>query len=121
MPALNYKKEFAALVESGKKRQTIRALRKDGRDPKPGDTLHHYTGMRTRACRKLLESSCRSVHPVTIFGVADLTEITVDGILLSGAEVRRLAIADGFDTAHAFLQFFRDNHGLPFHGRMIKW
>ena len=36
MPALNFQARFAPLVESGQKRQTIRAYRKDGRDPKPG-------------------------------------------------------------------------------------
>ena len=39
MPILNYKKQFAPLVESG-------------------DRLYHYTGLRTKACRKLLESTC---------------------------------------------------------------
>ena len=53
MPALNFRAEFADAVERGEKCQTIRAYRKDGRNPKPGDTLHLYTGMRTRACRRL--------------------------------------------------------------------
>ena len=33
MPALNFQKRFADDVESGRKCQTIRAPRKDGRDP----------------------------------------------------------------------------------------
>ena len=35
MPLLGFQKQFAPLVESGEKRQTIRAYRKDGKDPKP--------------------------------------------------------------------------------------
>ena len=52
MPALNFKKEFADKVASGEKRQTIRALRKDGKNPRPGQKLYLYTGMRTKYCRK---------------------------------------------------------------------
>lgn len=64
MPALNYQKRFAPLVESGKKKHTIRACRKDGRDPRPGEVLYQYTGMRTKGCRKLREDICRVVWPV---------------------------------------------------------
>ena len=66
MPALNFKAEFAPLVESGEKRQTIRKLRKDGRDPKVGDALYLYTGMRTKKCRKLGIAPCESVQPIEI-------------------------------------------------------
>ena len=46
MPALNFQKQFAPLVESGEKRQTIRAHRKDKRLPaKPGDIIAlHFPG-----------------------------------------------------------------------------
>lgn len=40
---------------SGEKRQTIRANRKDGRDPKQGQPLMLYTGMRTKSCVKLID------------------------------------------------------------------
>ena len=56
MPALNYQAQFAPKVESGEKLQTIRARRK--RPFKRGDRLYHYTGMRTKSCRKLGESTC---------------------------------------------------------------
>ena len=48
MPALNFQKRFADLVESGEKCQTIRKCSKDGRDPKVGDTLYLYTGQRPK-------------------------------------------------------------------------
>ena len=66
MPALNFKKQFADKVERGEKRQTIRALRADGRNPQPGQTLFLYTGMRTKSCRKLGEAVCSSVEQIDI-------------------------------------------------------
>jgi protein gp37 len=66
MPALNFKKQFAPLVETFKKRQTIRALRKDNRNPRPGQTLYLYTGMRTKGCKKLGEATCKKVTQITI-------------------------------------------------------
>ncbi len=60
MVALNFKARFADDVETRRKRCSIRAPRKDGRDPKPGDSLQLYTGMRTRECRKL--GAGRNLH-----------------------------------------------------------
>ena len=61
MPLLGFKKQFAPLVEEGQKRQTIRAKRRDGRNPHAGETLFLYTGLRTKSCRKLGISGCKSV------------------------------------------------------------
>ena len=50
--AINFKREFAEAVRSGKKRQTIRAPRK--RNPSTeGCRLCLYTGMSTPKCEKL--------------------------------------------------------------------
>ena len=62
MPALNFTM-FVDKVESGEKRQTIRAYRKDGRDPKPGDPLYLFTGMRTTACRRLVVAPGVDITP----------------------------------------------------------
>jgi hypothetical protein len=51
MVAFNFKAQWASLVEDGIKRQTVRA----GLRAQPGTMLQHYTGMRTKACRKLRE------------------------------------------------------------------
>ena len=117
MPALNYQKQFADDVESGKKRQTVRAFRKDGRDPKPGQTLFHYTGMRTKACRKLREDECKSTIPISI----DTHIIAFDGVPLSWTEMEKTARADGFESFYDLRDFFWENHGLPFNGLLIEW
>lgn len=126
MPALNFKKEFAPFVEAGledhthfqAKRQTIRARRKDGRDPKEGQQLFLYTGMRTQVCRKLGEAECKSVQQFTI---EENLAIYVGTHCLTVGEEEEMAKRDGFKNRGEFLDFFRKTHGLPFHGFLIKW
>lgn len=119
MPAFNFKARFADIVSRGEKRQTIRKVRVDGRPPaKVGDTLTLYTGMRTKACRRLFVGRCVAVLPVVIGGRAD---IRLDGLSLGEAEKRALAQADGFADVEAFVAFFDEVHGLPFIGWVIRW
>ena len=115
MPAFNFKAQFAEMVESGKKRQTIRPQRK--RRPAPGDVLFLYTGMRTKACHLLKQTACKSVHYVLISQLF----VEVDSCKLSDAEVEELAIADGFDSTESFRQFFQQQYGLPVVADLIKW
>ena len=117
MPALNFQKQFAPLVESGEKRQTIRAPRKDGRNPKFGDRLHLYTGMRTRACRKLAERTCTAATNVTI----GQSFVRLADRYLTDDECQRFARADGFESMQAMLNWFAETHGLPFSGIVINW
>ncbi len=124
MPALNFKKQFAHLVESGEKRQTIRALRKDGKNPKPGHTLYLYTGQRTKSCRKLGEAICKSVEQICINESWGISLANLDGGQyreLSIDEETALIEADGFYYSFQFYKFFKDTHGLPFFGLLIKW
>ncbi|MCP3941069.1 MAG: hypothetical protein GY710_06255 [Desulfobacteraceae bacterium] len=118
MPALNFKKEFAAVVKMGKKNQTIRALRKDGRNPKPGQTLFLYTGMRTKSCLKLKEVECKSVEQIYIHEDFNISLASKD---LSYTESLGLVKKDGFKNIGDFMEFFRKTHGLPFNGLLIKW
>lgn len=130
MVALNFKAQFADDVEFGRKRRSIRAPRKDGRDPKPGDTLQLYTGMRQKGCAKLGEAKCIRVRPV---------EIDYSGVLLDGRKLycgdapayaggvdpehydSDFAREDGFGTFQDMREFFEETHGLPFSGLLIEW
>lgn len=117
MPVLNFKKQFAANVESGAKRQTIRARRADGRDPKTGDILHLYTGMRTKYCRKLGQVVCESSVPILI----DQHDIVLAGNNLDYSASLELAQADGFADVTAFKEFFLSDGKEQFEGRVIRW
>ena len=126
MPALNFKAQFAEAVEHGTKRQTVRAPRKDGRPhAKVGDTLKLYTGMRSKACRLLGQATVTSLCQVRI----EACEMFVNGKRLPSAIYDRsceqtdneFAEADGFDRFMDMADWFRDTHGLPFEGTVIRW
>jgi len=126
MPLLGFKKRFAEMVEEGfkehpvgrVKRQSIRAKRRDGRNPHPGEILFLYYGLRTKVCRKLGIAPCKSVEEITI----DQNGINVSGRWLNGGVERAfLVVADGFDSFQDMKVFFEHEHGLPFDGLLIKW
>jgi len=134
MPLLGFERQFAEAVENGvaaahreraphakthPKRQTIRARRADGRDPQPGETLHLYTGLRTKDVRKLGEVRCRRVERLRI--AAGGARVERGGERLDRAQLRRLARADGFDSPEELVAFFERRHGLPFDGYLIRW
>ncbi len=119
MPALNFQKRFAPLVESGEKRQTIRRERVDGRLPcKPGDRLVLYTGMRSKNCRRLAEVRCTAVETIRINRKAGKPIIWVR---YENMDAEAQARADGFESADSMADWFQETHGLPFRGLLIRW
>lgn len=133
MVALNFQKQFAEDVETGRKRRTIRAPRKDGRQPfRKGVMLQLYTGMRSKfGCRKLIpDTPILRVRPVTITAI----DICLDGFFLwhgdapayqGGVDPEHYEAdfcrADGFDGFPDMMEFFEKTHGLPFDGNLIEW
>lgn len=126
MPAFNFKAQFAKDVEDGRKRQTVRADRKDGRPhAKRGDKIKLYTGMRTKGCRLLGEATVVEVAKVRI----EPTCMYVNGRLLPSSIYSRdceqtdneFAEADGFKSFMDMASWFDDAHGLPFEGTVIRW
>lgn len=129
MVALNFKAEFVIAIDGGQKTRTIRQVRKSG-NPKRGDVLQLYTGMRTKACEKIRDAKCIRVRPVTICHMG----VKLDGKnLLAGDSPAYLggpdsegwdgdfARADGFDTFSDMVEFFEKQYGLPFNGQLIEW
>lgn len=127
MPVLNFQARFAEIVRTGSKRQTIRARRKDFRNPKRGDRLYLYTGMRTKQCRKLGEARCLSVEGIQVLGDKPSGEygvFTYDRNWPGRTTEKRhelLARNDGFESFDEMLDWFRKTHGLPFDGLLIRW
>lgn len=118
----NFKKEFASKVESGEKRQTVRATRKDRRVPVPGDLAKGYTGLRTRSTRLLVSSPIIEAGRVLI----DFREgtIALKGARLTAFEAAEFARADGFDSFPQMLAWFRETHQEDpdyFEGFYAKW
>ena len=118
MPAFNFKHRFARKVETGEKLHTVRAPRKDQRRPKVGAPFYAYEGMRTRKCRKLLESTISAVQDILI---EENGRFMVGGQWISVDQAHALAVADGFTSANEMFEFFKAEHGLPFIGHLIHW
>lgn len=125
MPLLGFHARFAPLVESGQKRQTIRAYRKDGRDPKVGDRLYLWTGLRQPGARKLGEAACLRVEEIVIdergASIGRCDGMRSGGVRLRGVAADRFARADGFASWDGLVAWFRSTHGLPFRGLLIRW
>ena len=128
MPALNYHSCFSARVQSGEKLQTIRAQRKV--TIKPGDTLYHFTGMRTKACRRLGVSICKDALNIDIIRTEQVKAVFLQMCnggsqrRIGNAEILAIATADGFADVDSFWTWFTgDATTKPrhFHGQLIKW
>ncbi len=129
MPALNFT-VFVDQVESDRKLTTIRAFRKDGRDPKPGQTLYLFTGMRTKKCRRLGESPCLSTTPIRIRKgrlherhtiIVELRGPRGAWRRISRQDATAIARNDGFDSLFSFRRFFLDSPKVNyFEGLLIK-
>lgn len=117
---LNFQKQFADDVLAGRKRQTIRKERKDGRRPEIGDCVALYTGLRTNSSRHLLDADCVAVLGVTLDARAG--SITVGEERLDAAALEAFAQMDGFADAAAMFAWFLQTHGeAMFHGFCVRW
>ena len=117
MVAYNFQHQFAEAVESGRKRQTIRAPLKDGRHAKPGDQLQLYTGMRSKACRKLRDAVCHDSCRIRV----EADKIWTFGPQELHLDLQAWAKRDGFESWADMRAFFEASHGLPFDGVLISW
>lgn len=125
MPSLNFT-VFLDKVANGSKPHTIRALRKV--PIKVGDDLSFFTGMRTKACRRLrVNTPCTAAVPISIgsdVGYVLLGEGSrfYRAGVLTPAQIDALARQDGFSSARHFFAFFaRGKGGDVFQGQLIEW
>jgi hypothetical protein len=121
MVALSFKRRFVEPIQMGTKRQTVRAIRKDGRTAKPGDELQLYTAMRTKHCRLIGRSICLGVWPIQLWLG------TTQAVLVDGADVvidpEEFARADGFATWAELVAFWAEEHPNQHHfaGTVTRW
>lgn len=121
MVAFSFQKQFAEPIIAGTKRQTIRARAR----AKPGDRLQLYTGMRTKACRKIGDAICHAVRPIRIVPLAagGGFQIGDEEPQVIGWELNAFARADGFADWAALAAFFAKHHpGVEtFEGCLTIW
>ena len=119
MPAYSFQEQFCEPVETGRKTHTIRGKRKHR--PKPGQTFYGYYAMRTKACRKLIQSIITRVQDITIVqSKTGVYCISIDGEALFPDEKEALAVRDGFANFEAMTKFWPPRR-LPFFGDIIHW
>ena len=126
MPALGFKSQFAPLVADGSKPHTIREARKV--PFKDGDTLQFYTGMRTKACRRLrMPQPCTAAVPIEVNAVRGYVMLGAGSRfypegMLKEDHLRELAVRDGFANIEAFFRFFigSTETGILC-GQLIEW
>lgn len=128
MPAYNFKAQFAPAVEAGQKLCTIR-----GRAAVVGTKAYLYTGMRTKACRKLGEGTITGCISIAVGYAQDgcpRARIGAGKTMTSVAAFAALAAADGFSTPRDMVDWFRDQYKFSisvdggkdvFSGFMITW
>jgi len=120
MRVILFSSQFAPMVESGAKTQTIR---KSARC-RPGDTLslRRWLSGPYRSKQELLRNAtCHSISAVCIGLNLDQRGISRGGIELTTEERERFAQADGFSSLSQMLEWFGKVHGLPFTGVVITW
>jgi hypothetical protein len=117
-----FQKRFAYAVGMGDKVQTIRPPRK-GKPFFPGEpiSLRVWTGLPYRSLQQQIARA----------EVIRVTTITIEPLHLnlgegaSGAAERHdldaFARRDGFRSWPELTAWFRETHGLPFCGELIKW
>jgi hypothetical protein len=130
---LGFKTRFAAFVQEGSKRHTVRALLK--RERKAGEVCHCYTGLRTKNCRLLGRWRCVKVEPLTITVSGLHMSIAIAGEILSDGEASAFAWRDGFrppgssqsqpgQSLELMRDFWTREHGPAarhFFGEIIHW
>ena len=122
MVAYSFKAFFAAQIEAGTKRQTIRSHRR--RHARPGELVQLYVGMRTKQCRKIRpDVRCTRIGEVYIdVGAVAIDGLQVDGRQLSLEEAEDFAKADGFVSLSEMHAFWLKEHGEGrFAGVIIYW
>lgn len=111
MPALNFQKQFREPIQEHSKIHTIRAKREDGRDPKPGQTLYLYIGMRTKSCEKLRETTCKRVRPIELTLTPSTFGASIDTVPLAHDDLESFSYAEGFESPEAMRAFFWKLYG----------
>jgi hypothetical protein len=121
MALLNFMTRFVPKILAGEKTHTIRAMRIY--PIKEGETLHLYTGLRTKKAKLLMRAPCVRVESIRIkdgaFGDENHAAIYIDGLELNRDEREMFARRDGFKDMEEMIGFWRGR--LPFEGNVIHW
>lgn len=124
MGLYNFRARFVEPILAGRKQHTIRARRRY--PERVGNTMHLYTGLRTKAARLLLRVPCMKIEDIAIVsgckhagGCTCDAQVSVDGVELDHGERERLAVLDGFTSFAEMSAFWKGR--VPFDGQIVHW
>lgn len=116
MVALNFNPEFVDKIKSREKRSTIRKTMRC----KIGDTLHLFTGQRTKNCVQFGTARCIGIGEIVI-GLDDGTPWAFEGRIGDVLVSKRFAHQEGFQNEQEMVNFFKEKYGIPFKGYVHTW
>lgn len=113
---LGFKSRFVEPILIGTKVFTLRSPRK--KEPKIGETLYMYTGLRTNQCKKITDKeSLRSVQMCDVYIIRhneiDTIKVRVDGRRLTAFELGRFVKYDGFKDTKDFADYWISTSYAP--------
>lgn len=115
---LGFKKEFVAPILAGTK---IHTIRRDANNRwENGMKIHFATGVRTKDYKQFKVRMCTGIQPIQIRPLLMAVRIGSNRIFQL-PDIQFLAKKDGFRTVLDFFQFFQDNYGNFFEGKIIHW
>ena len=123
MVAYNFVKQFAARIEDGSKKHTIRPTGKR-RHARKGDKLQLYYGQRTKHCRKLRDDTCVESADIQIMvsTAGFFSWIRINEKYLCDQQMELFATEDGFESLSQMSHFFFEMYGPGlFEGKLIIW
>lgn len=116
-----FKRQFAPLVESGAKLQTVRPRPK--RRPHVGEpiSLRAWTGQPYRSKQRVLRETVLTRISDVVIGREELRIECAPNTLGSALTLDDFARADGFADWAELVAWFDAEHGLPFEGVLLGW
>ena len=128
MGLYNFMPRFVPFIKAGTKKHTIRSMRRY--PDKVGNTLHLYSGLRTKRAKLIKRAECVKIERIFIEILGPMPvliherdiAVSIDGVQLSESEKERLARADGFESFRDMTFFWTTpKNRLPFRGQIIHW
>lgn len=129
MGLYNFKERFVPFILDGRKQHTIRAVRAN--PDKPGNTLHLYTGLRTKKAKLLMRVPCVKIEEIEFRRDSIIPpgrpswmrfRIIINDALLHYDEVEAFAKRDGFSSFSEMIVFWKEaERTFPWRGHIIHW
>lgn len=119
MVQYNFQDNFRQPILEGRKTSTIRP---GAPRAKRGDKLQLYTGLRTKACSLIMETTCVGCKPITLLLGQDAGFIFGGAFFGLNGDLDALTRSEGFESWEELRAWFRDRYKVDeFTGHRTNW